>query len=64
MCVCVFFLLERRKVEVGGAGSKIFERAFVAGVFVEVLRMYVELSAALKNFENFLLQFNSSQTRI
>ena len=57
MCVCVFFLLERRKAEVEGAGSKIFERTFVAVVFVDVLRMYVELSAALKNFENFLFHF-------
>ena len=28
---------------------------FVAGVFVQFLRMYVELSAALKIFENFLV---------
>ena len=56
MCVCVCVLLERRKAEVGGAGSKIFQRTFVAGVFVEVLRMYVELPAALQHFENFLFE--------
>ena len=41
----------------GGAGFKIFQRIFlfIASVFAEFLRMYVELSAALKSFENFLL---------
>ena len=41
----------------GGTGVKIFERIFlfIARVFAEFLRMYVEQSAALKIFENFLL---------
>ena len=40
----------------GGVGFKIFERIvlFIARVSAEFLRMYVELSAALKIFENFL----------
>ena len=37
-------------------GALRFSRGFlfIARVFVEFLRMYVELSAALKIFENFL----------
>ena len=47
-----------------GAGFKIFERIFLFIVRVllsEFLRMYVELSAALKIFENFLFSFNGGQ---
>ena len=43
------------------AGFKIFKRIFllVARVFIGFLQMYVELSAALKILENFLLLFTS-----
>ena len=54
ICVFVFFLLERRKGAVGGAGFKIFRRTLKREYLQNFLRMYVELSAALKIFENFL----------